>query len=96
MAHFYPGAAAPSMGVGVHSGRGPDGGRGFGFTGGHNHLNWGNDDFRKTVLNAILWVAKAKVPKEGVPSKLTEDDLYANLAPKRGQKPRPKSSPKKK
>ena len=73
-----------------------NGGRGFGFTGGHNHLNWGNDDFRKTVLNAILWVAKAKVPKEGVPSKLTEDDLYANLDPKRGQKPRPKSSPKKK
>ena len=36
-----------------------NGGRGFGFTGGHNHLNWGNDDFRKTVLNAILWVAKA-------------------------------------
>ena len=37
-----------------------DGGRGFGFTGGHNHLNWGNDDFRKTVLNAILWVAKGQ------------------------------------
>ena len=73
-----------------------NGGRGFGFTGGHNHLNWGNDNFRKTVLNAILWVAKAKVPKDGVPSKLTEDDLYANLDPKRGQKPRPKSSPKKK
>ena len=73
-----------------------NGGRGFGFTGGHNHLNWGNDDFRKTVLNAIVWVAKAKVPKDGVPSKLTEAALYANLAPKRGQKPRPKSAPGKK
>ncbi len=74
-----------------------NGGRGFGFTGGHNHLNWGNDDYRKTVLNAILWVAKAKVPKDGVPSKLTEDDLYANLDPKRGQRPRPRSAkPKKK
>jgi len=74
-----------------------NGGRGFGFTGGHNHLNWGNDDLRKTVLNAILWVAKAKVPKDGVPSSLTEDDLYANLDPKRGQRPRPRSAkPKKK
>ena len=74
-----------------------NGGRGFGFTGGHNHLNWGDDDFRKTVLNAIVWVAKAKVPKDGVSSKITEDDLYDNLDPKRGQKPRPKSAkPKKK
>ncbi|MFQ3168549.1 MAG: type 1 glutamine amidotransferase [Limisphaerales bacterium] len=73
-----------------------NGGRGFGFTGGHNHLNWGKDDFRKTVLNAIVWVAKAKVPEGGVPSRLTEDDLYDNLDPKRGQKPRPKSATKKK
>ncbi|MAD23003.1 MAG: hypothetical protein CMO44_02380 [Verrucomicrobiales bacterium] len=69
-----------------------DGGRGFGFTGGHNHLNWGNDDFRKTVLNAILWVAKAKVPKDGVPSKVTKEDLYANLDGQRGKKPAPKSA----
>jgi len=39
----------------------PDGGRGFGFTGGHYHRNWGNDDFRKLVLNAILWTAKVEV-----------------------------------
>ena len=70
-----------------------DGGRGFGFTGGHNHLNWGNDDFRKTVLNAILWVAKAKVPMEGVPSKVTKENLYENLDGKRGKKPAPKSAP---
>ena len=38
----------------------PNGGRGFGFTGGHNHLNWANDDFRKTVLNAIVWVARRR------------------------------------
>ena len=40
----------------------PDGGRGFGFTGGHYHRNWGNDNFRKLVLNAILWTAKVEVP----------------------------------
>src|SRR5438477_9904476 len=39
-----------------------DGGRGFGFTGAHYHDNWGNDDFRKLVLNAIVWIAKADVP----------------------------------
>jgi len=45
-----------------------DGGRGFGFTGGHYHDNWAHDDFRKLVLNAIAWTAKVDVPKEGVPS----------------------------
>lgn len=43
-----------------------NGGRGFGFTGGHVHNNWMNDDFRKLVLNAILWTAKVKVPKDGL------------------------------
>ncbi|MEZ5431476.1 MAG: ThuA domain-containing protein [Verrucomicrobiales bacterium] len=57
----------------------PDGGRGFGFTGGHFHLNWGNDDFRKLMLNALLWVAKVEVPAEGVPSSVTEADLKRNL-----------------
>lgn len=44
----------------------PDGGRSFGFTAGHYHVNWANDDFRKLMLNAIVWVAKLKVPKKGV------------------------------
>lgn len=59
-----------------------NGGRGFGFTGAHFHKNWGNDDFRKVVLNAILWTAKAEVPPTGVPSKVTEEDLKKNLDPK--------------
>ena len=42
------------------------GGRGFGFTGGHDHWNWGDPNFRKLVLNAILWTAKIEVPKDGV------------------------------
>ena len=57
----------------------PDGGRGFGFTGGHYHRNWGNDDFRKLVLNAILWTAKVEVPAAGVDCKVTEDELRRNL-----------------
>ena len=57
----------------------PDGGRGFGFTGGHYHKNWGNDDFRKVVLNAILWTAKADVPSDGVQSTVTAEELKQNL-----------------
>lgn len=57
----------------------PDGGRGFGYTGGHYHSNWGNDDLRKLVLNAILWTAKVEVPAEGVQCKVTEQDLRQNL-----------------
>jgi hypothetical protein len=57
----------------------PDGGRGFGFTGGHDHWNWGNDNFRKLVLNAIVWTANVDVPEGGVPSKpLSVEDLMGN------------------
>jgi putative membrane-bound dehydrogenase-like protein len=60
----------------------PDGGRGFGFTGAHYHTNWGNDNFRKTVLNAILWIAKVEVPPDGVPSSISDEELKENLDPK--------------
>ena len=43
-----------------------DGGRGFGTTCGHFYDNWKNDDFRKFVLNAIVWTAKVDVPSGGV------------------------------
>jgi tetratricopeptide (TPR) repeat protein len=43
-----------------------DGGRGFGFTGAHVHWNWADPNFRKLVLNAIVWSAKVEVPREGV------------------------------
>jgi len=48
-------------------------GRGFGFTGGHNHQNWQNDNFRKVVLNAIVWTAGLDVPAEGVASATPSD-----------------------
>lgn len=57
----------------------PDGGRGFGFTGGHFHRAWGDDNFRRVVLNALLWIAHADVPAGGVQSTLTAEDLKANL-----------------
>jgi putative membrane-bound dehydrogenase-like protein len=43
----------------------PDGGRSFGFTGGHFHWNWGHDDMRRLVTNAILWTAREEIPEDG-------------------------------
>jgi Trehalose utilisation len=56
-----------------------DGGRGFGFTGGHFHKNWGNDDLRKVVLNSLVWLTKMEVPVNGVESKVSEEQLSQNL-----------------
>lgn len=60
----------------------PDGGRGFGYTGGHFHENWGNEHARKLVLNALLWVSKAEVPEGGVNCTVTPEQLRENLDPK--------------
>jgi type 1 glutamine amidotransferase len=47
-----------------------NGGRGFGFTGGHFFKNWWLPDFRRLVLNAIAWTAHMEVPEEGIRSQL--------------------------
>jgi hypothetical protein len=65
-----------------------DGGRGFGFTGGHFHANWGNDNVRKAVLNALVWVTKLEVPANGIESKVSDEELTANLDPKPAPKPK--------
>ena len=57
----------------------PDGGRGFGFTGGHWHWSWASNDFRKLVLNALVWITGAEVPPNGVQSKTPSiEELEAN------------------
>jgi len=56
-----------------------DGGRSFGFTGGHTHTNWGEPSQRRIMLNALLWLAKVDVPAQGVQDKITEADLALNL-----------------
>jgi hypothetical protein len=61
----------------------PNGGRSFGFTGGHTHTNWGDPNQRKIMLNALLWIAKVDVPKNGVDDKIGEADLTTNLDDKR-------------
>jgi hypothetical protein len=63
-----------------------DGGRSVGFTGGHYHANLGDENFRKIVLNALLWIAKAEVPPNGVQVAVTPAGLTENLDPKPPQK----------
>jgi type 1 glutamine amidotransferase len=60
----------------------PDGGRGFGFTGGHTHINWGDAYFRTLILNALVWTAGGEVPPEGIASTLDPEELKQNLDPK--------------
>ncbi|MEM9367107.1 MAG: ThuA domain-containing protein [Planctomycetota bacterium] len=68
----------------------PDGGRGFGFTGAHHHVSWQDEDFRKVVLNAILWTANVEVPKDGCPAPVVSDtQIKENLDDK---KPRTKQA----
>jgi lysophospholipase L1-like esterase len=65
----------------------PEGGRGFGFTGGHSHWNWACDSFRTVALNGIAWTAGLDVPAAGVHSKTpTYEELEANQ-----DKPQPRN-----
>lgn len=57
----------------------PNGSRSFGFTGGHRHANWADPDFRRLVVNAILWSAKVDVPDGGAKVEFDPADLNKNL-----------------
>ena len=67
-----------------------DGGRGFGFTGAHFHRNWQNDDQRRLMLNALVWLAKLDVPAGGIASASVSDaEIMQNLDEKKPATPRP-------
>jgi hypothetical protein len=53
----------------------PDGGRSFGFSGLHIHKNWGLPEYRRLVVQAVLWTLKKPIPKKGVPVAVTAADL---------------------
>ena len=58
----------------------PDGGRGFGCTGGHTHWVYAQNDLRTLVLNAVCWIAKAEVPTGGIVTPTpTVAEMEANL-----------------
>ena len=54
----------------------------FRSTGAHFHKNWGNENFRKIVLNALLWTARVEVPASGVECTVPDEELKKNLDPK--------------
>ncbi|HEX5270173.1 MAG TPA: ThuA domain-containing protein, partial [Gemmataceae bacterium] len=58
-----------------------NGGRGFGYTGGHFHKNWQDENVRRMVLNALVWTAHGEVPEGGVRSTLPKDDAPAPSKP---------------
>ena len=60
-----------------------DGGRSFGFTGAHFHRNFGDENFRRLVVNSLMWVAKVPVPEGGADVAIEEKDLVSNLDDKR-------------
>jgi type 1 glutamine amidotransferase len=51
------------------------GGRSFGTTLGHFHENFGLPDFRRALVNGILWSAHVEVPKDGAPVDVTDKEL---------------------
>ncbi len=53
----------------------PDGGRSFGFVCLHFHKNWGLLECRRLVAQAVLWSVKLPVPKQGLPVKVSHEDL---------------------
>lgn len=79
-------ALVPLLRVPALGGREPDGnivawarerrdaGRGFGTSCGHFYDGWKQPDFRKFILNALVWCARAEVPPEGVEARYFEHD----------------------
>ncbi len=51
-----------------------EGGRGVGFTGGHFYAHWQEPNFRKLVLNALVWAAKIPLPAQGIESVFYTDE----------------------
>lgn len=58
----------------------PDGGRSFGFTGGHFHENWQRPEYRRLVAQGVLWTLGREMPETGLNVEVGEDAL--KLAPR--------------
>jgi type 1 glutamine amidotransferase len=53
----------------------PDGGRSFGFSGLHYHENWKLPEYRRLVLQGVLWTLKRDIPKAGISVDVHPEDL---------------------
>ena len=52
-----------------------DGGRSFGFSGLHFHENWKLVEYRRLVLQGILWSIKCPIPEAGLAVDVTAEEL---------------------
>ena len=43
-----------------------DGGRSFGFSGGHFHENWQHPEYRRLMAQAVLWTLQIPIPENGL------------------------------
>jgi type 1 glutamine amidotransferase len=59
----------------------PDGGRAFGTTLGHFYKNFQDDNFRRMIVNGILWSAHVEVPPQGAPINVAPE--FLTLPPKK-------------
>jgi type 1 glutamine amidotransferase len=71
--------AAPNREVVAWATQRDDGGRGFGFCGGHFYRNWNNHDLRQVIVNGILWTAKADIPRNGAKCDIPAQELIVPL-----------------
>jgi type 1 glutamine amidotransferase len=55
----------------------PDGGRSFGFSGLHFHDNWKLPEYRRLVVQGILWTLKRRIPENGTDVEI--DDKYLKV-----------------
>ncbi len=53
----------------------PDGGRSFGFSGGHYHRNWSLPEYRRLVAQGALWTLKQPVPDGGLNVEVKSESL---------------------
>ncbi|UEG54823.1 ThuA domain-containing protein [Mucilaginibacter daejeonensis] len=54
-----------------------DGGRAFSATIGHFYSNWKDDNFRKVLINGLVWASGTKVPSNGVKARYYDDQEVA-------------------
>lgn len=61
-------------------------GRSFGITLGHFHDNFGIEEFRRGIINGILWTAHREIPSGGSPVSITAADMELGDDPRAGTK----------
>jgi trehalose utilization protein len=65
----------------------PEGGRSFTFTGAHLHASFGQEGYRRMLVNGVLWSAGLEVPEGGAKADLDPADLPKYLRPAPPKKP---------